>query len=205
MPWQIWSPEDFPKRGDQGYLVDYAQAYRIQVLLKKDTWTQLDPDGFYKDNYATSWVDKEADQKEITISARELATRICRDKGMEFNGSFYSVGLMFCNSDTTKPEEIAALETEGAKRNAIFRKKTIESFETQFRVKSQGGPGRWAPNAYEQECYTLLGIAPPEVVNRPAQQVAPQVTIIQPDAAMIAGIVSAEVEKRMAELTAPKR
>src|SRR5712664_2750614 len=110
MPWQIWSPEDFPKRGDQGYLVDYVQAYRITVALHEDQWTQLDPDGFYKDSYVTSWVDKEADSKEVTISARELATRICRDKGMEFEGVFYPVGLMFCNSDTTKPEEVAALE-----------------------------------------------------------------------------------------------
>jgi hypothetical protein len=205
MPWAIWSPEDFPKRGDQGYLIDYAQAYRIQVTLHANSWTPLDPDGFYKDSYVTSWVDKEADQKEITISARELATRICRDKGMEFNGQHYSVGLMFCNSDNTKPEEMAALEAEGKKRNLAFRKKVIESFEMQFRVKSQGGPGRWAPTTYEQECYTILGMAPPEVVNRPAQQAAPQVTIIQPDAAMISGLVAAEVEKRMAELTAPKR
>ena len=205
MPWQIWSPEDFPKRGEQGYLVDYCQAYRITINLKAGQWTQLDPDGFYKDSYVTSWVDKEADQKEVTISARELATRICRDRGMEFNGTFYPVGLMFCNSDQTKPGEIAALEAEGEKRNLAFRKKTIEAFEVQFRVKSQGGPGRWAPNSYETECYKVWEMNPPEVVNRPTQQVAPQVTIIQPDAAMIASIVAAEVEKRMAELTAPKR
>jgi hypothetical protein len=205
MPWQIWSPEDFPKRGEQGYMVDYAQAYRIQVILSADTWTQLDPDGFYKDTYVTSWVDKEADSKEITISARELATRICRDKGMEFNGTFYPVGLMFCNSDNTKPEEIAKLEAEGKKRNMAFRKKVVESFEMQFRVKSQGGPGRWAPNQYEEDCYKVLGMNPPEVVNRPATQVAPQIQIVQPDPAMMAQLVSAEVEKRMAELTAPKR
>ena len=186
-------------------MVDYAQAYRIQVILSADTWTQLDPDGFYKDTYVTSWVDKEADSKEITISARELATRICRDKGMEFNGTFYPVGLMFCNSDNTKPEEIAKLEAEGKKRNMAFRKKVVESFEMQFRVKSQGGPGRWAPNQYEEDCYKVLGMNPPEVVNRPATQVAPQIQIVQPDPSMMAQLVSAEVEKRMAELTAPKR
>ena len=204
MPWQIWSPEDFPKRGDQGYLVDYVQAYRITVTLRANEWTQLDPDGFYKDSYVTSWVDKEADQKEITISARELATRICRDRGADFNGVWFPVGLMFCNSDHTKPEEIAALEKEGERRNLAYRKKVIEAYEVQFRVKSQGGPGRWAPTSYEAECYKIWDMNPPEVVNRPVMQAAPQV-IVQPDAAMIASLVAAEVEKRMAALTAPKR
>jgi hypothetical protein len=205
MPWQIWSPEDFPKRGEQGYAVDYAIAYRIQVILHANTWTELDPDGFYKDSYVTSWVDKEADQKEITISARELATRICRDKGAEFGGVFYPVGLMFCNGDNTSKEELKKLEEEGKRRNTEYRKQVISSFETQFRVKSQGGPGRWTPNPYEKECYQSFGIPLPEVVNRPAKQEAPQVHIVQPDAGMIAQLVAAEVEKRMAELTAPKR
>lgn len=205
MPWAIWSPEDFPKRGDGGFMVDYCQAYRIQVLLSAGAWTALDADGFYKDNYITSWVDKEADSKEVTISARELATRICRDKGMEFGGTFYPVGLMFCNSDNTKPEEMDALVKEGERRNLVFRKKVIESFEVQFRVKSQGGPGRWTPTTYESECYKILNTAPPEVVNRPVQQVAPTVQIIQPDPALVAQMVSAEVEKRMAEFTSSKR
>lgn len=205
MPWQIWSPEDFPKRSDAGHMVDYCQAYRIQVTLKADTWTQLDPEGFYKDSYVTSWVDKEADQKEVVTSARDLAARICRDRGGDFNGVHYPVGLMFCNGDKTTEKEIKELEVEGRRRNLEYRKKVVESFETQFRVKSQGGPGRWTPNTYERECYALLNLAPPEVVNRPAQQVAPNVQIIQPDASMMQQLIAAEVEKRMSELTAPKR
>src|SRR5476651_1994869 len=97
MPWQIWSPEDFPKRSDQGWLVDYAQSYGIQVILKADTWVELDPDGFYTKSYSNSWVDKTSDEKDITISAKDLAVRICKDRGGDFNGVFYPVGLMFCN------------------------------------------------------------------------------------------------------------
>lgn len=205
MPWQIWSPEDFPKRSDAGHMVDYCQAYRIQVTLKENSWTQLDPEGFYKDSYVTSWVDKEADQKEVVTSARDLAARICRDRGGDFNGVHYPVGLMFCNSDKATEKEIKELEVEGRRRNLEYRKKVVESFETQFRVKSQGGPGRWTPTTYERECYTMLNLAPPEVVNRPAQQVAPNIQIVQPDASMIQQLIAAEVEKRMSELTAPKR
>lgn len=205
MPWAIWSPEDFPKRGEQGYMVDYCIAYRIQVLLYANTWTELEKEGFYKDSYVTSWVDKSADEKEVTISARELATRICRDKGMEFNGVHYPVGLMFCNSDNTSKDEMYALEAEGKKRNLIFRKKVVDAFEMQFKVKAQGGPGRWAPNGYEEDCYKVLGIAPPEVVNRPAVQVAPQVQIIQPDPDMIAQLVAAEVARQRSADVPPRK
>jgi hypothetical protein len=195
MPWAIWSPEEFPKRGDQGYMVDYVQAYRIQVALHENQWTELEADGFYKDTYVTSWVDKEADQKEITISAKELAIRIVRDKGAEFNGVFVPVGLMYCNTDKTTPEEMKALEEEGKRRNLIFKRKTVEQFEMQFRVKMQGGPGRWSPNTYEQECYKAIGQTPPEVVNRPTVQAPANIQIIQPDPAQLAALVAAEVAK----------
>jgi hypothetical protein len=205
MPWQIWSPEDFPKRGEQGYLVDYCTAYGIQVILHANQWTELDADGFYTKSYSNSWVDKQADEKEITITAKEIAARICRDRCGEFEGVKVPVGLMYCNSDHTKEKELKELEVEGKKRNLVYRKKVVEAFETQFRVKSQGGAGRWTPNPYERECYDVLGFAPPEVVNRPAVQAPANIQIVQPDAAMISQMVAAEVEKRMSELTAPKR
>lgn len=202
MPWQIWSPEDFPKRGANGFMEDYAIAYGIQIILQKYAWTELDESGFYTKSYVSSWVDKQADEKEIVTSARDLAERICRDKCGTFEGVKVPVGLMFCNSDRTKPEEIKALEAEGKKRNLAYRKKVVQEFETQFRAKNNGDLGRWTPNIYEQECYDMLGIRAPEVVNRPA---APQIHVVQPDAAMISQLVAAEVEKRMSELTAPKR
>lgn len=205
MPWAIWSPEDFPKRHEEGYLVDYCQAYRIQVILEANKWNMLAEDGFYRDEYCQSWVDKQADLKEVTITAHDVAQRICRDKGRQFpvNGPFYSVGLMFCNTDRTSKEEMKKLEDEGKRRNEAFRKKVVEAFEVQFAQKMRGEPGRLTPDAYEKECYASLGMTPPEVVHRP-QPAAPQTVIVQPDANMISQLVSAEVEKRMAELTAPE-
>ena len=201
MPWAIWSPEDFPKRSDAGYMVDYCQAYGVQIVLKAGEWTELDPDGFYTKSYSNSWVDKVADEKEVTVSAKDLAVRICRDRGGEFEGVYVPIGLMYCNTDKTGKEEIKALEEEGKKRNLEFRRRTIGVFETQFRVKSQGGPGRWTPTTYEKECYDMLGKLPPEVVNRPAVQpaaAAPVIQIVQPDPAMIAELVAAEVAKQRA-------
>jgi len=112
---------------------------------------------------------------------------------------------MYCNTDKTTETEMAELATEGKKRNLDYRKKVVESFEIQFRVKSQGGPGRWAPNPYELECYKVLGMNPPDVVNRPTTQIAPQVQIIQPDPAMIAEMVANEVAKQRAAETAPRK
>lgn len=198
MPWQIWSPEDFPKRNDEGALVDYALAYGEVVLLEKGKWTPLAEEGFYTKSYCLNWVDKRADEKEITVTAKDIAERISRNRVMEFGGVQYPVGLMFCNSERSSPEQVKALEVEGERRNLVYRKKTVEAFEVQFRVKSQGGPGRWTPTNYEKECYDMLGMLPPEVVNRPATQAPAQVQIIQPDPAMFAAAVAAEVAKQLA-------
>lgn len=208
MPWSIWSPEDFPKRMDDGSLGDYAIAYRIQVILKAGEWTPLAEEGFYKDSYCQSFVNTEADWKEVVTSARDVAVRICRDKGQSFpiNGKHFSTGLMYCNTDKETPETIAALEAEGKKRNTEFRKQVVKAYEIQFRLAIQGKPGRLTPTGYEQQCYDVLGLTPPEVVNRPAEQtVAKEIKIIEPDPVMISELVHQEVEKRMAAYDFSKR
>lgn len=207
MPWAIWSPEDFPKRHEEGYYVDYCQAYRIQVILKAGEWTNLSEDGFYKDEYCQSWVDKDADLKEVTTTAKDLAARICRDRGRHFpaNGPFFPVGLMFCNTDRTTKEEMKKLEEEGKKRNLVFREKVVEAFEIQFALKMRGEPGRLSPDAYEKECYKVLGLEIPKVVNRPEPVKAQQPTVVQYDPELLAQLVAAQVEKEMARLTAPKK
>jgi len=208
MPWSIWSPENFPKRMDDGSLGDYAIAYRIQVILKAGEWTPLAEEGFYKDSYCQSFVNTEADWKEVVTSAKDVAVRICRDKGQSFpiNGKYYSTGLMYCNTDKESPEIIKALEQEGIKRNMEFRRQVVKAYEIQFRLAIQGKPGRLTPTGYEQECYDILKLTPPEVVNRPAEQApAREVKVIEPDPEIISQLVSAEVEKRMAAYTLPKR
>lgn len=208
MPWAIWSPEDFPKKGDDGSFNDYAIAYRIQVILKANEWTYLDPDGFYRDSYTQSWVDKEDDNKEVVTSAKDVAVRICRDKGQSFpiNGKYFSVGLMYCNTDKETPETIKALEVEGKKRNLEFRKQVVNAYEIQFRLAIQGKPGRLSPTGYEKECYDILGLTPPEVVNRPTESSKPvEVRVVEPDPVLISQLVHQEVEKRMAAYTLPKR
>jgi hypothetical protein len=208
MPWSIWSPEDFPKRMDDGSLGDYAIAYRIQVILEAGKWTPLAEEGFYRDSYCQSFVNTEADWKEVVTSAKDVAARICRDKGQAFpiNGKYYTAGLMFCNTDNEPPETIKALEAEGMKRNMEFRKQVVRAYEIQFRLAIQGKPGRLTPTGYEQECYDTLGLVPPEVVARPQEApMAREVKVIEPDLEMIAQLVAAQVEKEMAKLTAPKR
>lgn len=208
MPWAIWSPEDFPKRMDDGSLSDYAIAYRIQVILKANSWTYLDPDGFYRDSYTQSWVDKTADEKEVVTSAKDVAVRICRDKGQAFpiNGKHFPVGLMYCNTDKESEETIKKLEEEGKKRNLEFRKQVVNAYEVQFRLALQGKPGRLSPTGYEKECYDILGMTPPEVVNRPTESSKPsEIRIVEPDPAVISALVQAEMEKRLAAYPQLKR
>jgi hypothetical protein len=208
MPWTIWSPENFPKRMDDGALSDYAIAYRIQVILKAGEWTFLEPEGFYRDTYVQSWVDKEADAKEVVTSAKDVAVRICRDKGQAFpiNGKFYPTGLMYCNTDHETPETIAKLEEEGKRRNLEFRKQVVRAYEIQFRLAIQGKPGRLTPTGYEQECYDILHLTPPEVVQRQQEPAAREVKVVEPDPEMIQQLVAAEVEKVLAaQKSAPRK
>jgi len=83
-----------------------------------------------------------------------------------------------------------------------MRRKFVDRFEQQFRSKMQGGPGRWLPNTYEAECYKVLGLKPPDTVQKAeVEQRGQQVQIIEQkiDPDMLAALVAAEVAK----ITAP--
>lgn len=202
MGWAIYSPEDFPRKQGDGTMADYAVAHRITIPLKAGQWTQLDEMG-YRDTYITSWVNNEADTRDVFHASKDIAERICRMKGGTINERWYSVGLVYCNTDKTTPEEMKKLETLSHETNLRYRKAVVDAFDLQFRIKSQGGPGRLTPNPYEEECYEVLQIQPPEIVHRPEKMpMQPQVMI--PDASAIQAMIEAEVTKRMEAMTAPK-
>ena len=189
----IYSPEDYPKFIDGG-MTDYRQAFGVQVILHAHQWTELDELG-YKQVYYNSWQDSEG--KEIFISSKQLAERIVGDYKMR--------GLRWANLDKISPEEKKAIEMEGDAQNLKFRKMMVERFEIAFRVASQGQPGgRLVPNAYEDECYKLLGMMPPEIVQRVQVQSNLEPVMVQPDPALMAQLVSQEVARQMERLTAPK-
>jgi len=90
-----------------------------------------------------------------------------------------------------------------------FRMLFIRRFEEQFRVKQNGGMGRFTPNAYELECYRLHNMRPPEVVQRIPEPVSPNPVIIQQavDPEALERAVAAELDRRAAAAPAahPKR
>lgn len=195
MAWAVYSAEDFPKWDEENKCqTDYKQALGVQVILRAHQWTNLDEFG-YKHTRYESWVDGAGEGKEHFVSSKEVAVRLA--------GDFGSVGIGVADLDRISDQERQTIEKRCEEMNMKHRKRFVDRFEQQFRVKTQGGPGRWVPNTYEQECYDLHGIVPPEVVQRANQQPANPVQVIETkiDPELLATLVAAEVAK----ITAPPK
>lgn len=199
--WAIFSPEDFPKRQNDGSMADYKTMFGVTVILKAGEWTELEDEGYDKKSW-TDWqhAKEEDNPRVVHHSSRAFAERLCAQPPF----GFADVGLVCANLERTKPEEKKALEDRANAQNLKYRKDVINNFEVQFRLKSQGGAGRLVPTLYEEECYKLLGIEVPQIVNRPVpaqiiNQQAPATAITPEMQKMMEDMVAA----KMAELTAP--
>jgi hypothetical protein len=188
MPWSVYSAEDFPKRDeDLNEWVDYKAALGCTIVMKAHEWTPLED--FYKHTRWESWMADEGNARETVVTGKQVAERMY--------GDFKLRGIRAADLDRISPEEKKRLEDDSEATNMKFRRMFIDRFEQQFRVKTQGGPGRWVPNTYEAECYKLHNMQPPDVVQRIQQPAtAPQVIIQEPDPEMIARLVAAEVAKQ---------
>lgn len=200
MSWAVYSPEDYPKRDEENNeWVDYKGACGMTIILHAHQWTELED--FYKSTRWESWLDAAGgDGRESVVSGRQVAERL--------QGDFRMRGIRIANLDKITSEEKAAIEVESETQNMKFRKMFILRFEQQFRVKMQGGPGRWVPNSYEQECYDLHKLRPPDVVQHvPTAETAaaPKTIIAEPDPEMIQRLVAQSVAEEMAKLTAPSK
>jgi hypothetical protein len=187
----VYSPEDFPKMTEDG-MADYRQAFGIQVVMKAHTWTELkgqDGEGMgWKTEYFNNWIDASGDAKEVFISCKDWATRVV--------GDFRERGLRFANLDKIDAKEKKAIEADAEAANLAFRRRFVQRFEISFRERLQGNPGRLTPNDYERECYDILKMEPPEIVQR-AQPAQTQQVVVQPDPAMIQDMVRLELEKQL--------
>lgn len=191
MAWSVYSPEDFPKWDrENGHWVDYKQALQVQVVVKAGQWKKLED--FYRHVRFESWVDASGDGRETVVTSKDVALRLA--------GDFRLLGIVAADLDKITDAEREALEKQSKERNLEFRQRFVNRFEEQFRTKMQGGPGRWVPNDYELECYKLLGLRPPDVVQKNHEAPAAPVIIEQKvDPEYLAQLVAAEVAK----VTAP--
>jgi hypothetical protein len=197
MSWSIYSPEDYPKWDeDNNCQTDYRQSLGVQVILKARQWTALED--FYKHVRYESWIEASGEGRENVVSGKEVALRMAGDYKLR--------GIRAANLDKISEDEKLALEADGDAQNLKFRRMFVNRFEEQFRTKSQGGPGRWTPNAYEMECYKLLGMKPPDVVQRIPEQQVPAPVIIQQsvDPEMIQQLVAQEMARQLEAQTTPK-
>jgi len=198
MSWAIFSPEDYPKWDEENNcMTDYRQALGVQVILKAGEWTRLED--FYKHTRYESWVDAAGGEgRESVVSGRQVAERMV--------GDFRLRGIRAADIDRISETEKAAIEADGREQNIKFRKLFINRFEEQFRVKTNGGPGRFTPNTYELECYRLHNMTPPEVVQRLQQPQAQAPVVIEQkiDPEMLQQLVAQEMARQMEAQTKPK-
>lgn len=195
MSWSVFSPEDFPKRDtENNEWVDYKGALGCTIILKAHEWTELED--FYKHTHYESWVQDQGNARETVVTGKQVAERL--------QGDFRLRGIRCANLDKITADEKKAIEADAEATNMKFRWLFITRFEQQFRVKTQGGPGRWIPNFYEEECYRLHNRRPPDVVPTQAPATAAAPIIVQPDPEMIQQLVAQQVSKALEELTAKK-
>ena len=196
MSWNVYSAEDFPKWDeDNTCMTDYRQALGIQVILKAKQWTKLED--FYKLTRYESWIDAAGEGRESVHTGREVAERL--------TGDFRLRGIACADLDRITDKEREKIEHDANEQNLKLRRMFVNRFEEQFRTKMQGGPGRWIPNTYEMECYRILGLKPPDVVQKVADTSQQQPIVIEQkvDPEFLAQLVAAEVAKLTAP--APKR
>jgi hypothetical protein len=190
----IYSAEDFPKWSvENNCMEDYRVVFGFTIILHAHKWTELED--IYRNFRPESWMENAPNQgKEGIHTGKDLAIRLC--------GDFGSRGLAYADLDKITDKERETIEKTCEEKNVKFRDQFINRFEQQFRVKMQGGPGRWVPNSYEEECYQLAGKTPPEVVERKQSQ-KNDVQIIETkiDPEVLAQLVAAEVAK----ITAPPK
>jgi hypothetical protein len=199
MSWGVFSIEDFPKWDEEnGCMADYKQALGVQVVLKAGTWVKLED--FYRHVRYESWIDAAGDGRESVTTGKEVAERLM--------GDFRSVGIVAANLDKMTDAEREKTESFAKENNLKHKRRFVDRFEQQFRTKMQGGPGRWLPNQYEQDCYKALGLKPPDTVQKLETENRAQAPVIieqKIDSEYLQQLITAEVEKRMQEATAPKR
>lgn len=191
MSWSVYSPEDFPKRDQENNeWVDYKGALGCTIILHAHQWTELED--FYKHTHYESWVQDAGNARETVVTGRQVAERL--------QGDFRLRGIRCANLDKITPDEKARIEKDAEDTNMKFRWMFITRFEQQFRVKTQGGPGRWIPNFYEEECYRLHNRRPPDVVPQQQNAVPTAPIIVEPDQEMLNQLVAQQVEKRLSEM-----
>lgn len=196
MAWSVYSAEDFPKYDEENEcIVDYKQALGVQVILKAKQWTQLED--FYRHVRYESWIDAAGEGRESVVTSKDVALRLA--------GDFKLRGIAAADLTRISDDERRKIEEEANAQNLKLRRMFVNRFEEQFRTKMQGGPGRWVPNKYEAECYAILGLKPPDTVQKAPEHREQEVRIIEQkiDPEFLAQLVAAEIAKQTAP--PPKR
>jgi hypothetical protein len=148
----VYSHESIPSdklMGKPSYTPEWLQAWGVTLpQLKAGEWMEL-PDNYYW-KYKKDWVNKQGTREHIAGT----------DVVEKLKGRFDKRGVIFLDY---KPDDIQkkVFELKSKEANLAFRMTCVENYENQVREKEVTGHGRTQPTAYEDECYSILGITKP--------------------------------------------
>lgn len=148
----VYSHESIPNQklmGKASYTPEWLQYAGVTLPpLNAGEWQELSESYYWR--YKRDWTNKAGSREHVEGSSvmGVLSKR------------FEARGVIFLDHEPTKNErEVYALKSKSA--NDAFRMSCIEFYENQVREKEVTGHGRTQPTAYEDECYSILGLTKP--------------------------------------------
>jgi len=151
MSYWVYSEEGLPNpqlAGKPSYTPEYMQAAGVQIIVPERTWFKI-PDNFYNVSHR-DWTDRQGHRTHV---AAEDLIKI-------FEKRFSERGVIFLDHEPSDTER-RVYEMKSRDANTAFRMTQVEWYENQVREREVTGQGRTKPTAYEDQCYTTLGLTKP--------------------------------------------
>jgi hypothetical protein len=189
MPYFVYSVEAFPSdtlMNKAMYTPEYLSHWGIMLQgIEAKKWIEF-KDNFYN-TYRVDWKDRAGTRRHI---AGEDLFKALKQR-------FANRGVAIFDHAPTAAEKAIA-EKDCMEKNLVFRMASVEAYENEVNEKKVTGHGRTKPTAYEDECYTILGLTKPYSVEAMRAQ-------RHPGEAVGEQIVAAldRLEKRRASEAAP--
>lgn len=165
MAMYLWSEEQFPGSTASGRKHEYLQVLGGIIVLvpAAQRWVKLDA-RYQTPRRHDDWKDLQGHVE--THAADEVAEAVVNTYG--FRG-------IVVTEEEPGTEKSKALIAQAKATNLKWRQSVVEDFMSQRKAAELGRPGRLAPTAYEEECFTVLGIQIPSTVESMRTAQAPPV------------------------------
>ena len=163
MAYYIWSEEQFPGSAASGRQHEYAQVIGLTILIPEKHWLKLES-RYTEGRRHDDWQDRQG----------HAGVHVAEDVAAALEEKYGFRGLI-STEEEPGTTQARALQATAKQRNEVWRRTVVEDFLAQRRAAEVGRPGRLLPNAYETECFTVLGITIPNTVDAMRTAQAPPI------------------------------